>query len=86
MLNRTWVHRLLSPLVKLLVGTPVSPNHLTTLRLATGLFSMGCFASGAMDQGGLLFVVSTALDHMDGELARPEDRTAGWLCTDSCRE
>lgn len=76
MLNRTWVHRLLSPLVKLLIGTPVSPNHLTTLRLATGLFAMGCFASGAINQGGLLFVVSTALDHMDGELARLTGKTS----------
>src|SRR3978361_1891504 len=69
----TWDARLARRLVTPLVGTPVTPNHLTTLRMAIGIggayyLSLGNFwlcSLGALHIGGSNFV-----DHTDGELAR----------------
>lgn len=56
-----------------LVDTGLTPNHVTTLRLATGIAAAAAFAidDRAWDiTGGLLFVLSAFLDRADGELAR----------------
>jgi archaetidylinositol phosphate synthase len=63
-------------LVRPLVGTGVTPNHLTTLRLATGL--LACAALIPADGGwlrwaGWLWLASALLDRADGELARAGD-------------
>ena len=61
------------PLVRPLAGTAVSPNHLTTLRLLTGLGAAAAFAIGDepwIGIGALLFVLSMLFDRADGELAR----------------
>lgn len=76
--NDTWTHRLARLVVRPLVGTGVRPNHLTTLRLLTGLGACLCLALHADRQpllfwGGLLWVVSAFLDRADGELARIGD-------------
>jgi hypothetical protein len=60
-------------LVQPLVGSGVTPNHLTTLRLATGLLACAALlpADGAWAWwGGWLWLVSALLDRADGELAR----------------
>ncbi|AHI67818.1 CDP-alcohol phosphatidyltransferase family protein [Burkholderia thailandensis] len=70
---RTWDARLARRLVTPLVGTPVTPNHLTTLRLAIGLAGAWCLAQpgfGWINAGALLIVLSNFVDHTDGELAR----------------
>ena len=69
----TWDARLARVLVTPLVGTPVTPNHLTTLRLAIGLagayyLSLGDFWLCTL--GALLIALSNFVDHTDGELAR----------------
>jgi archaetidylinositol phosphate synthase len=69
----TWTHLLARPVVRPLIGTAVRPNHLTTLRLLTGIaacvgFSLGTRAG--MWWGGGLWLVSAFLDRADGELAR----------------
>jgi phosphatidylserine synthase len=67
--------------VRPLVGTRVTPNHLTTLRLATGLAAAGALAVGAspwQHVGAALFVVSLVLDRADGELARLAGKTTPW--------
>jgi phosphatidylglycerophosphate synthase len=56
--------------VRSLVGTAVRPNHLTALRVVTGLAAVACFATNASLQGGAWFLVSAFLDRADGELAR----------------
>lgn len=69
----SWTHRLTRIMVRPLVGGPVTPNHLTTVRLVTGLFACGAFAVGAPTWtlwGGVLWIVSCLLDRADGELAR----------------
>ncbi|SAK98252.1 CDP-alcohol phosphatidyltransferase family protein [Caballeronia pedi] len=69
----TWDARLARRLVTPLVGTPVTPNHLTTLRLAIGVagayyLSLGQFWMCTL--GALLIALSNFVDHTDGELAR----------------
>ncbi len=71
--ERPWDARLARRLVEPLKSGPVSPNHLTTVRLAFGLSAAAAFMRGSygwMNLGALLIVVSNFLDHTDGELAR----------------
>lgn len=61
------------PLVRPMIGTRIRPNHLTTLRLLTGLAACAGIAWGSpagMLWGGVLWLVSAFLDRADGELAR----------------
>ena len=79
--HNTWIHRIARVAVRPLVGTPVTPNHLTTLRLATGLAGAGALAVGAspwQHVGAAIFVVSLVLDRADGELARLAGKTSPW--------
>lgn len=76
MIGSSWTHRMARPLVRPLIGTRVRPNHLTTLRLLSGLLACACFAVGsgsAMWWGGAAWLASAFLDRMDGELARMGD-------------
>ncbi len=68
--RRTWAHRATLPLVRRLAGTGITPNHLTALRLGTGLLAVASLARGASVAGGAWFLVSAFLDRADGELAR----------------
>ncbi len=72
----TWTHIAARAVVRPLIGTPVKPNHLTTLRLLTGLGACALLAVGGrvapMWASGL-WLVSTFLDRADGELARIGD-------------
>ncbi len=72
-MSSSWTHRLAQPLVRPLLGTRVRPNHLTTVRLVTGIASCVGFALGTragMVWGGALWLISAFLDRADGELAR----------------
>src|SRR6202035_2647189 len=73
MTGPSWTHRLARIVVRPLLGTWVRPNHLTTLRLSTGLaacifFSLGTRAG--MWWGGVFWMLWAFLDRADGELAR----------------
>lgn len=71
--HNTWTHIAARAAVRPLVGTAVTPNHLTTLRLITGLAAslMLMLGTRAGDwAGGALWLVSAFLDRADGELAR----------------
>jgi archaetidylinositol phosphate synthase len=73
MIGSSWSHRLARILVRPLVGSGVTPNHLTTLRLATGLLACAALlpANGAwVWWSGWLWLASALLDRADGELAR----------------
>jgi archaetidylinositol phosphate synthase len=73
MIGTSWTHLLARRAVRPLLGTWVRPNHLTTLRLISGLAACLCFALGTdpgMTWGGVLWLVSAFLDRADGELAR----------------
>ena len=69
----SWTHRMARPLVRPLIGTGVTPNHLTTLRLIVGLASAAALLPGETYWNmwaGWLWLISAFLDRADGELAR----------------
>ena len=71
--QRPWDARLGRWLVTPLKDSWVTPNHLTTLRLAVGLAGAAALVPGTWgwsNLGAALVVVSNFLDHTDGELAR----------------
>jgi len=77
--HSSWSHRLSRVLVRPLLGTPITPNDLTTCRLATGLAACLAFMAGdpVWDLwGGLLWLASCLLDRADGELARMSGTTS----------
>ena len=77
--ERPWDARLARRLVTPLVDSWVTPNHLTTLRLAVGLGAAAAFIPGSYvwsNLGAALLIVSNFLDHTDGELARMSGKTS----------
>ena len=75
----SWSHRLVRPFARGLIGTGVTPDHLTWLRVVTGALACVCFAygpRGAQIVGGLIWTISALLDRADGELARLSSRTS----------
>ena len=73
MVGMSWTHKMAHVLVKPLANTWVTPNHVTTLRLLTGLAACAAFAVGERNweiYGGWLWLLSAFLDRADGELAR----------------
>jgi archaetidylinositol phosphate synthase len=74
-----WDARLARRLVRPLSASSVTPNHLTSVRLAFGIGAALAFARsgyGWMNLGALLIVVSNFLDHTDGELARMSGKSS----------
>jgi len=74
-----WDARLARAVVRPLRCSPITPNHLTTVRLAFGIAAAGAFMQGSyawMNLGAVLLVVSNFLDHTDGELARISGKTS----------
>jgi phosphatidylglycerophosphate synthase len=76
----TWIHRIARAVVaRPLAATAVSPNQVTTARLATGLASAAAIGTGIpmwQDIGAGIFVVSMILDRADGDLARMTGKTS----------
>ena len=59
--------------------SPITPNHLTTVRLLTGIVACALLASegpGRANAGALCLALSNFLDHSDGELARITNKTS----------
>jgi archaetidylinositol phosphate synthase len=70
---QTYVHAFARILVRPMIGTWVRPNHLTGLRLLTGLAACALLSVGSRNTAvwsGILWVASCVLDRADGELAR----------------
>jgi phosphatidylglycerophosphate synthase len=73
---QTYAHAFARIFVRPLLGTWVRPNHLTALRLLTGLAACVLLSVGSRNTAlwsGILWVVSCLLDRADGELARMGD-------------
>ncbi len=73
MSTNTLIHRIVRPAVRAIAPTGVTPNHITALRLVTGIAAALAFAIGGVlwpAIGGGIFVFSMLLDRADGELAR----------------
>lgn len=74
-----WGARLASFLVRPLVATPVTPNHLTTFSLIFSIGACAGFATGHqawMNAAAGMFMISRVLDNMDGALARAQERSS----------
>ena len=80
MSHNTWIHKVSRVLiVNPLIDTPVRPNHLTIVRLTTGLGAFVGFALGAVPWvqiGAVAFLISMLFDRADGDLARLTGRTS----------
>ncbi len=79
MVGDSWTHKIARICILPLVNTPVTPNHLTAVRLITGLTACAAFAVGDRQWaiwGGWLWLVSAFLDRADGELARVSGKTS----------
>lgn len=75
--TKPWDARLAAALVRPLCDTAISPNTLTTMRLAVGCYGAYLFASGvAPNLAAAIVVLSNFLDHTDGELARMSGKTS----------
>lgn len=81
MVGDSWTHKIARVCILPLVNSPVTPNHLTTLRLVTGVVACGLFAIGTSNwniYAGCLWLLSAFLDRADGELARVSGKTSPW--------
>ena len=80
MSHDSWLHHIVrAAIVRPLMPTPVTPNQLTTARLATGIAAAVAVGSGVdlwRDVGGAVFVLSVLLDRADGDLARLTGQTS----------
>jgi archaetidylinositol phosphate synthase len=73
---QSYAHAFARVFVRPLLGTWVQPNHLTGLRLLTGLAACALLSVGTRSTAvcsGILWIVSCVLDRADGELARMGD-------------
>ncbi len=80
MSHNTWIHKIArATIVRPLAKTPVTPNHVTTVRLIAGISAAGALAVGEGNWpaiGAGLFVLSMLLDRADGDLARLTGKTS----------
>ncbi len=77
----TWIHRVTRVAVRPLVDTSVTPNQITSVRLAAGIAAAAAFAVGddsVRHWGAGIFLISMVLDRADGELARLSGKTSAW--------
>ena len=79
MSHDTLIHQAVRPAVRAVATrTQLTPDHLTALRVATGLGAAASFtrygSTGWMVLGTCLFLLSALLDRADGELARQTHR------------
>ncbi|MBD2728213.1 CDP-alcohol phosphatidyltransferase family protein [Nostoc sp. FACHB-892] len=78
---KPWDAQLAYWLVRPLKDSWINPNHLTTVRLVTGLAAAVALAVGDAiwaNIGAVLFALSNFLDHTDGELARLSGKSSKW--------
>jgi phosphatidylglycerophosphate synthase len=77
MVGDSWTHKIARVCILPLINTGVTPNHLTALRLTTGVIACSFFAVGDRNWdiwGGWLWIISAFLDRADGELARNSNK------------
>lgn len=79
MSTNTLIHRIVRPVIRRIAHTRITPNHITTARLLTGIAAALAFAQGEalwLAIGGVIFLLSMLLDRADGELARQTGRSS----------
>ena len=79
--SNAYVRRAIRILLQPLANTRLTPNHLTTLRIAAGLAACAacCFGTTAGNWwAGGLWIVSCLIDRADGEFARLTRQCSRW--------
>jgi phosphatidylglycerophosphate synthase len=79
--TKPWDSRLALWCVRPFRDSRLTPNHLTTASLLTGLTAAALFAvgtGGATIWAGGFYVLSALLDHADGELAREANKASAF--------
>ncbi|MBO6521907.1 MAG: CDP-alcohol phosphatidyltransferase family protein [Rhodospirillales bacterium] len=79
MKNPPYDQRIAAWMVRPLVRTPVTPNHVSMVTLFIALTGAALLATGepaSATWGAGLFVLARFLDHFDGELARQSGKTS----------
>lgn len=71
---RTRPERLLAPLVRALASAGVTPNMVTVVGFLGNVVAAVLVASGALEVGGVVLLVASAVDMLDGSLARATGR------------
>ena len=66
----------IGPVVRALARAGVTPNALTVTALAGNAVAAALVASGALAAGGVVMLLASALDLLDGELARATGRAS----------
>ena len=66
----------IGPIVRTLARAGVTPNGLTVAALAGNAVAAALVASGALAAGGVVMLFASALDLLDGELARTTGRAS----------
>ena len=65
MVGDSWTHKVARVYILPLVNSPITPNHLTTIRLITGVAACSLFAIGTTEwnlYGGFLWILSAFMD------------------------
>ena len=81
MVGDSWTHKIARVCILPLVNSSITPNHLTTVRLITGVAACILFAIGTTEwnlYGGFLWILSSFMDRADGELARASGKISSW--------
>ncbi len=81
MVGDSWTHKIARRCIQPLVNTAITPNHLTGVRLLSGLLACACFAIGTDASnlwGGIIWIFSAFMDRADGELARVTGKSSEW--------
>ena len=68
------IRQALGPVIEFLVRFQVSPNAVSITGFLVTIVAVGLFIGGAPVAAGLIFLLGSLLDVLDGELARASDR------------
>ena len=68
------IRQILGPVVRFLVRLQVSPNTVSVTGFLVTIVAVGLFVGGAPVVAGLIFLLGSLFDVLDGELARVSNR------------
>jgi CDP-diacylglycerol--glycerol-3-phosphate 3-phosphatidyltransferase len=68
------IRQAFGPVIQLLVRLQVNPNTVSVIGFLVTIVAVGLFVAGAPVTAGLIFLLGSLLDVLDGELARSSNR------------
>ncbi|QBQ54154.1 CDP-alcohol phosphatidyltransferase family protein [Nitrosococcus wardiae] len=73
-ISQYYVRQILAPVVRLLARSRLSPNQISIAGFVLALIAMGILMAGYPVAAGILFLLGSSLDILDGALARLEKK------------